>query len=170
MSAPVHLRAGARTLAVELPTDPTTGGSARVDGVAHELCCLARAAVGTSAWELALCVDGRVVRALVAREGAQVLVAIGSRVYRFAVGAVEAGAGAVAAAGSGVVTAPMPGKIVAVLVRPGEAVVAGQPVVVLEAMKMESMLAAEIAGTVAQVHVAAGATVDGGAVLVEIRG
>ncbi len=170
MSAPVYLRTGARTLAVELPTDPAAGGGARVDGIAHELRCLARAAVGASAWELALLVDGRVVRALVAREGAHVLVAIGSRVHRFAVGAAEGGAGEVAAAGSGVVTAPMPGKIVAVLVRPGEAVAAGQPVVVLEAMKMESMLTAEIAGTVTQVHVAAGATVDGGAVLVEIRG
>src|SRR5581483_8413262 len=143
VSAPVYLRTGARTLAVELPTDPAAGGGARVDGIAHELRCLARAAVGASAWELALRVDG---------------------------GAAEGGAGEVAAAGSGVVTAPMPGKIVAVLVRPGEAVAAGQPVVVLEAMKMESMLTAEIAGTVTQVHVAAGATVDGGAVLVEIRG
>jgi 3-methylcrotonyl-CoA carboxylase alpha subunit len=170
MNAAVSLRAGARALTVELPTDPSAGGSARVDGIAHELCCLVRAPVATGAWELGLLVDGRVVRALVAREGAHVLVAIGSRVYRFAVGAAEAGAGAVAAAGSGTVTAPMPGKIVAVLVRAGDAVVAGQPVVVLEAMKMESTLTAEIAGTVAQVHVAAGATVDGGAVLVEIRG
>jgi biotin carboxyl carrier protein len=170
MSAPVYLRAGAHTLAVELPADPALGGSARVDGVAHELGCLARTAIGAAAWELTLLVDGRVVRAVVAREAERVLVAVGAHAHRFLIGPAEARRGAIAAAGSGLVTAPMPGKIVAVLVHAGDVVAAGQPVAVLEAMKMESTLTAEIAGTVAQVHVEAGATVDGGAVLVEIRG
>ncbi|MCK5489082.1 MAG: biotin/lipoyl-binding protein, partial [Gemmatimonadetes bacterium] len=45
----------------------------------------------------------------------------------------------------------------------------GQPLVVLEAMKMENELAAEQAGRVAAVHVEAGATVESGELLVELK-
>ena len=72
-------------------------------------------------------------------------------------------------AGSGLVTAPMPGKVVAVLVAVGRR--ASRPdsrSSLVEAMKMETTLAAEIAGTVQAVHADAGGMVDGGAVLVEI--
>jgi biotin carboxyl carrier protein len=62
----------------------------------------------------------------------------------------------------------MPGKVIAVLVAAGDTVEAGQPVVVLEAMKMESTLAAEVAGTVAAVSATPGATVGAGELLVEI--
>ena len=67
------------------------------------------------------------------------------------------------------VTAPMPGKIVKVLVKPGDAVAARQGVVVVEAMKMENELRAPKAGVVAQVNVAEGASVEAGAVLVVIE-
>jgi biotin carboxyl carrier protein len=97
-----------------------------------------------------------------------VLVALEGRVHAFATGAEAAAGTAVARAGSGVVVAPMPGKIVAVLVQPGDTVEPGQLLVVLEAMKMETTLAAEIGGTVAAVHGAAGSMVDAGAVLIEI--
>jgi biotin carboxyl carrier protein len=63
----------------------------------------------------------------------------------------------------------MPGKVVKVLVAAGDAVTAGQPLVVVEAMKMETTLAAEIDGTVKSVNASTGDTVDAGAVLVEIR-
>jgi biotin carboxyl carrier protein len=76
--------------------------------------------------------------------------------------------GAHAGAGSGVVTAPMPGKVIAVLVAVGETVEVGQPLVVLEAMKMESTLSAEVAGRVTAVATIAGATVAAGDLLVEI--
>jgi len=168
MSPPVRLRAGGRTLAVELPPDTADGGTARVDGTAHELRRLVRAAAGPDAWELVLLLDGRVVRALAAPQRDGALVAVDGRVHRFVVGAADDAAAAAGPAGSGAVTAPMPGKIVALLVRAGEAVAAGQALVVLEAMKMESTLVAEVAGTVARVHVEAGATVEGGALLVEI--
>jgi biotin carboxyl carrier protein len=62
----------------------------------------------------------------------------------------------------------MPGKVVKVLVATGDAVTAGQPLVVVEAMKMETTLAAEIDGTVKAVNASTGDTVDAGAVLVEI--
>jgi len=81
--------------------------------------------------------------------------------------AVEAGSVA-ARSGSATVTAPIPGKVVAVKVSEGDTVEPGQPLVVLEAMKMENELVAERAGTVRSVHVEAGETVDTGAALVEI--
>jgi biotin carboxyl carrier protein len=70
--------------------------------------------------------------------------------------------------GEGNVKTPMPGRVVRVLVKEGDVVKPGQAVVVVEAMKMENELAAGIAGTVSKVHVAAGSTVEGGAMLVEI--
>ena len=66
------------------------------------------------------------------------------------------------------VRAPMPGLVVRVLVEKGEAVEAGQDVVVLEAMKMENVLRAPAAGTVGAVHVAAGTAVGKSDLLLEI--
>lgn len=67
------------------------------------------------------------------------------------------------------ITAPMPGVIVRVPVAPGDEIQAGQPVVVLEAMKMQNELAAESSGVVERVLVKPGETVQGGAVLVVLR-
>ncbi|HEY7292911.1 MAG TPA: biotin/lipoyl-containing protein [Vicinamibacterales bacterium] len=67
------------------------------------------------------------------------------------------------------VTAPMPGKVVRVLVKPGDAVVVRQPLVVVEAMKMENELRAGRDGTVADVKAVEGRTVDAGALLVVIQ-
>ncbi len=58
-----------------------------------------------------------------------------------------------AAAGSGEVKAPMPGMVLKLEVQPGDAVVAGQPLVVMEAMKMENEIRATEAGTVAEILV-----------------
>jgi biotin carboxyl carrier protein len=66
------------------------------------------------------------------------------------------------------ITAPMPGKVLKVLVHDGDLVEAGQPLVVLEAMKMETTLAAESAALVKHVRVEEGQTVDHGAVLLEL--
>ncbi len=66
------------------------------------------------------------------------------------------------------VRAPMPGLVVRVLAEVGQAVEAGQGLVVLEAMKMENELKAPSAGTVAAVHAEAGAAVGKGALLVEL--
>jgi biotin carboxyl carrier protein len=67
------------------------------------------------------------------------------------------------------IVAPMPGRIVKVLVTPDEAVAAGQPLVVVEAMKMENELRAPRAGTVVDVRVAEGASVEANTVLVVLR-
>jgi acetyl/propionyl-CoA carboxylase alpha subunit len=74
------------------------------------------------------------------------------------------------AAGSGDVVAPMPGKIVSVAAAAGDAVAAGAPLVVLEAMKMEHRIEAPIAGTVERVAVAPGDVVAAGTVLLTIGG
>ena len=66
------------------------------------------------------------------------------------------------------IVAPMPGRVVKVLVTPGAAVAARQGLVVVEAMKMENELRAPRAGTVAEVRVREGAPVDANAVLVVI--
>ena len=71
--------------------------------------------------------------------------------------------------GSGeAVNAPMPGNILKVHVQNGQAVKAGEVLVVLEAMKMENEIMAPKAGTVTQVLVSKGSTVDTGAPLVVI--
>ncbi len=64
--------------------------------------------------------------------------------------------------------APMPGRVVAVLVESGDRVAPGQPLVILEAMKMEQTLTAALAAVVEAVRVAPGDRVEAGAVLVTL--
>jgi len=65
--------------------------------------------------------------------------------------------------------APMPGKVVRILVNLGDAVRARQPLVVVEAMKMENELRAGREGTVAEIHIREGSSVDAGALLIVIQ-
>jgi acetyl-CoA/propionyl-CoA carboxylase, biotin carboxylase, biotin carboxyl carrier protein len=74
-----------------------------------------------------------------------------------------------AAGGRSTVAAPMPGTVLRVDVTPGERVEARQPLVVVEAMKMETPLVSPYAAVVVAVHVAAGDAVVAGAVLVELE-
>lgn len=66
-------------------------------------------------------------------------------------------------------TAPMPGKVVRILVEAGREVAAGQGLVVVEAMKMENELRSPKAGRVKEVAVTAGTSVEAGRVLVVIE-
>ena len=77
-------------------------------------------------------------------------------------------AGAAQGTGPQRITAPMPGKIVRVLVKPGDEVKARQGLVVVEAMKMENELRASGPGTVAEVRVSEGALVEANSVLMVI--
>ena len=72
------------------------------------------------------------------------------------------------ASAPGDVSTNMPGNIVDVLVKEGDSVKAGQPLLIAEAMKMETEIQAPIAGTVKAVHVAKGDRVTPGEVLIEI--
>ena len=67
------------------------------------------------------------------------------------------------------IIAPLPGTIVEILVKPGDAVQAGQAVAVLEAMKMENELQAEYSGTVVAVNIAEGDRVLTGAEIITIE-
>ena len=62
-------------------------------------------------------------------------------------------------------TAPMPGKVVRVLLKPGDEVAAGQGVVVVEAMKMQNEIKSPKAGHVTEIRVTEGATVTAGQAL-----
>ena len=70
--------------------------------------------------------------------------------------------------GEGVVSAPMPGKILRILVREGDQVKVGQGLLVLEAMKMENEIPAPKDGVVKRILVKEGDTVDTGQALVEL--
>ncbi|MCW8861286.1 MAG: acetyl/propionyl/methylcrotonyl-CoA carboxylase subunit alpha [Rhodospirillales bacterium] len=72
-------------------------------------------------------------------------------------------------AGTGRLTAPMPGKVVAVMVKEGQKVEQGVQLLVLEAMKMEHTITAPADGTVAAIHFAAGDQVDDGAELLSFE-
>lgn len=67
-----------------------------------------------------------------------------------------------------VIKSPMPGRVVKVLIAKGDVIAAGQGLLVLEAMKMENEVKAKAPGTVAEVHVVAGAAVEGNAKLVTL--
>ena len=62
----------------------------------------------------------------------------------------------------------MPGNVLKVLVKPGEAVTEGQTLVILEAMKMENEILAECDGTITAIHVSKGDSVLEGADIVTI--
>jgi geranyl-CoA carboxylase alpha subunit len=71
--------------------------------------------------------------------------------------------------GDGKVRAAMNGRVVAILVKPGEKVAAGQPVMTLEAMKMEHVHTAGISGTISAIDVVEGEQVTTGKIVVEIE-
>ncbi len=77
-------------------------------------------------------------------------------------------AASAAPAGGAQVTSPMPGTILSVLVKVGDVVKAGQPVVVLEAMKMENDIPAPVDGKVTSVAAVKGASVETGSLLCTI--
>jgi geranyl-CoA carboxylase alpha subunit len=76
---------------------------------------------------------------------------------------------AAATGGDGKVRAALNGRVVAILVKAGDQVAAGQPVLTLEAMKMEHVHIAGIAGTIAAIAVAEGEQVTAGMIAIEIE-
>jgi biotin carboxyl carrier protein len=69
---------------------------------------------------------------------------------------------------SGSLTAPMPGRVVKIVVSEGEVVARGAPAIIVEAMKMENELHAPAAGVVQRLAVREGDTVESGQILLEI--
>jgi biotin carboxyl carrier protein len=66
------------------------------------------------------------------------------------------------------IKAPMPGLVLSILVEPGQAVVHGEPMLILEAMKMENVIKSPGEGTVKRIVVEKGKPVDKGEVLIEM--
>jgi biotin carboxyl carrier protein len=110
--------------------------------------------------------DGRRVRVLGARTRNSILVAAGPASFEFTPVEGRAGASRHGLAAPEV-TAPMPGKILKLLVAEGDSVEHGQALAVLEAMKMETTLYAESAAIVKKIRVGVGDMVDHGAVILE---
>jgi biotin carboxyl carrier protein len=120
---------------------------------------------------LSLLIDGKAHACdFEARKGNQVRVYLGQSVFELEVlderkARRQLAAGGVGASGPQEIVAPMPGKIVRVLVKVGQAVKAGEGLIVIEAMKMENELRAARAGTVKEIAVQEGVAVEGGAKL-----
>jgi biotin carboxyl carrier protein len=111
--------------------------------------------------------DGRY-RAFARRVGKVIFVAVGPCSFAFTEDQTDAVRRRGARAIEPEVVAPMPGRVVKVLVEEGATVQSGQPLVVLEAMKMETVLSAEFPATVVSVRAGAGAQVEAGSVLIEL--
>jgi len=110
---------------------------------------------------------GQRLRAFAARVGESIAVSVGPQ--SFILRLQEAGRrGARHSLATPLLTAPMPGKVLKVMVSQGDEVEAGQPLIIIEAMKMETTLAAEGPARVKAIPVAPGQVVDAGAVLMEL--
>jgi biotin carboxyl carrier protein len=114
-----------------------------------------------------LTINGRRYPIFGVRRKDSILVAIGPASFEFKLAETSSRRRARGLAAPTIV-APMPGKVLKVLVKDGDLVDPGQPLVVIEAMKMETTLAAESAAVVKHVRVEAGQMVDHGAVLIEL--
>ena len=111
--------------------------------------------------------DGRVFKARALREGRDWHVFSGGEYRRLTLREALQGQDADTRAGS--LAAPMPGKVIQVMSRPGETVKKGQPLLILEAMKMEHTITAPADGVVKEVHFAAGEQVLEGAELITLE-
>jgi 3-methylcrotonyl-CoA carboxylase alpha subunit len=121
---------------------------------------------GNAALELDLTLEGHRQRALLVEASPGWTLFFPDRACPFHAIAPDTGevGGAGALAG---LTAPMNGRVIALLAEPGATVSAGTPLLILEAMKMEHTVKAPVDGTVDAFRFAAGDLVDGGAALVD---
>lgn len=157
-----------RVLRLETVRDASGRWRASVDGHGHDV-----DAIEVEPGVFSLLVDGVSFEAAVAWRGpdeAEVSLFDGEYEVQFqnplraALGAAAGGEGAASR-----VVAPMPGKVTRVMVKPGDRVEKGQPLVAVEAMKMENELRSPRAGEIESVHAAVGAVVEKGALLVVVR-
>jgi biotin carboxyl carrier protein len=156
-----------------VPVDVEELGAGRlvlvVDGKRHEVDALALAHGAVS-----LLVDGHSYDVEFDEAGEEVQVLVRGDVFRVDVAdertlRLRAGVATFQVEGSVTLTAPMPGKVVRLLVKAGEAVQEGQGLVVMEAMKMENELKSPKAGTVTEVYTREGSTVEANAKLLSVE-
>jgi biotin carboxyl carrier protein len=157
-----HVTLGGRTMEVELKSRAPGGCVVTVDGRRAE------ASLSSAGHFKSLIVDGRVHDLGLWQRGRAVLAEWGGAAVAGELGTAAASPGESAgkrATGPARLTAPMPGKVVRVLVEKGQEVKAGASLVVVEAMKMENELRAPRAGRVVELPVREGQAVESGALL-----
>ena len=149
------------------PLPSGEGHTARIDGREYRLQWLS---INDNEWLLD--VDGRPIRACLAARGSETWISIDGETYlveepcaddrrpRRRGGPDDQ---------SRQITPPMPAAVIRLLAAEGDLVNKGQPLIVLSAMKMEITLTAPYQGTVKKIHVAVGAQVMPGEILLEIE-
>ena len=163
-SMPLRFRLGGRTIACDLTRDRSGTFSVALDGqsveievivLTHDTLRFRRAGVEE--------------RMTFARSGRDLYLCWGGETLHVEDQSRVAATKPAHAGSDGRLRAAMSGRVAAVLVKAGDAVHAGQPLLVLEAMKMEHIHAAPVAGTVSLVHVAKNQQVAAGKIVVEIE-
>jgi len=157
----LHFRHGAEDLAVEATANGRGWKLKLGEGDCHAM------AERVAGGRLAVTLDGVRRAARVLEHDGELAVFQGGESWQFtAIDPLAPPAGADIAGGR--LTAPMPGRVIQLLVAPGATVSQGQPMMVIEAMKMEHTIAAPRDGVVEAVHYAAGDPVEEGAELIAL--
>lgn len=146
---------------IEADVDPIPGGHRiRIGDREVEVRRLAAGAVT---------IDGRAVRFLSERTSAAVRIAVGGELHELEIGAAGSRVRGRHGVASPETRSPIPGKVLKLETTVGATVAPGDPLLILEAMKMENVLVAEVAGTVAAIHVSAGEMVEPGRLLIVVE-
>jgi len=121
---------------------------------------------------LSVSANGKQKRVFVVGSGARTYVSIEGRIFVFDNAAQvfnNRGSGRGVATASGAITSPMPGNLIKVLVKEGDSVSEGQPLVIVEAMKMENEIRSPSEGIVKTIRYAVGDLVAAGVPIVELE-
>jgi geranyl-CoA carboxylase alpha subunit len=159
---PIDIESGGTVHACRLAFERGRLKAIAVDGVVADV-----QSVKVQGHDVDYAQDGVMRRAWSAMAGAELWLDVDGESFRFR--EVDYLGGQAAVADSGKVAAPLSGSVRKVHVRSGDRVEPGAPLLVIEAMKMETVVAARISGTVRAVHAAEGGQVAAGALLVEIE-
>ena len=162
-SLPLRFRLGGRTIVCDLRRSRDGSFTIAVDGQSTEADIL-ELTEETLRFRCAG-VEGRMT---FARNGRHLYFCWGGETHHIEDESRAAAAKPAHAGGDGRLRAAMSGRVAAVLVKAGDAVSAGQPLMVLEAMKMEHIHAAPVAGTISMVHVEQNQQVAANKIIVEI--
>ncbi len=174
MTFEIELNGRSRTVSIER-AGPVTAGAGRfrltVDGASHLVDARRTGEFGLSLVFPEAGHASATIHVAPGQAPGEALAYLAGRIAAVGVNASRTGRGADsggAAHGEQKILAPMPGRVVRVLVGKGDQVEPRQPVIVVEAMKMENELRSPKAGRVKEIAVGAGTSVEAGRVLVVI--